>query len=118
VGQKPTSLLGFCVETVSGVSGKCFETVSETEQNRFLYRPVRLDGPFEGEIPHDGMGTMSTSEERRLTIAREMASLQGEVDDLRKLVNTLLTIIMEEADGVHSGAAPVQAGTPRAGISM
>ncbi len=61
---------------------------------------------------------MSTSEERRLTIAREMASLQGEVDDLRKLVNTLLTIIMEEADGVHSGAAPVQAGTPRAGISM
>jgi len=51
-------------------------------------------------------------------IAREMASLQGEVDDLRKLVNTLLTIIMEEADGVQSGAAPVLAGTPRAGISM
>ena len=50
------------------------------------------------------MGTMSTSEERRLTIAKEMASLQGEVEDLRKLVNTLLTIIMEEADGVQSGA--------------
>ena len=74
--------------------------------------------PFEEEIPHDGMGTMSTSSERRLTIAKEMASLQGEVEDLRKLVNTLLTIIMEEADGVQSGAAPVQAGTPRAGISM
>ena len=64
------------------------------------------------------MGTMSTSEERRLTIAKEMASLQGEVEDLRKLVNTLLTIIMEEADGVQSGAAPVQARAPRAGISM
>ena len=74
--------------------------------------------PFEEEIPHDGMGTMSNSEERRLMIAKEMASLQGEVDDLRKLVNTLLTIIMEEADGVQSGAAPVHAGTPRAGISM
>ena len=61
---------------------------------------------------------MGNSEERRLTIARDMASLQGEVDDLRKLVNTLLTIIMEEADGIHSGAAPVQAGAPRAGISM
>ena len=74
--------------------------------------------PFEEEIPHDGMGTMSTCSERRLAIAKEMASRQGEVEDLRKLVNTLLTIIMEEADGVQSGAAPVQAGTPRAGISM
>ena len=27
-------------------------------------------------------------------------------------------LIMEEADGVQSGAAPVHAGTPRAGISM
>ena len=47
-----------------------------------------------------------------------METLQGEVEDLRKLVNTLLTIIMEEADGVQSGAAPIQAGTPRTGISM
>ena len=61
---------------------------------------------------------MTTGEKRRIAIAKEMASLQGEVEDLRKLVNTLLTIIMEEADGVQSGAAPVHAGTPRAGISM
>ncbi|HJM68170.1 MAG TPA: hypothetical protein QF716_04770 [Candidatus Thalassarchaeaceae archaeon] len=61
---------------------------------------------------------MTTGEERRISIAKDMASLQGEVEDLRKLVNTLLTIIMEEADGVQSGAAPVHAGTPRAGISM
>lgn len=61
---------------------------------------------------------MTTGEDRRIVIAKDMASLQGEVEDLRKLVNTLLTIIMEEADGVQSGAAPVHAGTPRAGISM
>jgi hypothetical protein len=64
------------------------------------------------------MGTMSTGENRRVMIAQDMATLQGEVNDLRKLVNTLLTIIMEEADGVQSGAAPVHAGAPRAGISM
>ena len=29
--------------------------------------------------------------------------LKGEVEELRALVNTLLTIIMEEADGVQSG---------------
>ena len=61
---------------------------------------------------------MTTGEDRRILIAKEMANLQGEVEDLRKLVNTLLTIIMEEADGVQSGAAPIHAGTPRAGISM
>ena len=71
-----------------------------------------------GQLPQDGMGTMSNSDNRRATINREMAALQGEVEDLRKLVNTLLTIIMEEADGVQSGAAPIQAGTPRTGISM
>ena len=51
----------------------------------------------EEEIPQDGMGTMTMSEERRMAIAKEMASLQGEVDDLRKLVNTLLTIISNNA---------------------
>ena len=61
---------------------------------------------------------MTTSEERRMAIAKEMASLQGEVEDLRKLVHSLMTIIMEEADGIQSGAAPVHAGAPRAGISM
>ncbi len=75
--------------------------------------------PFRGrQLPQGWDGTMSNSENRRLTINREMQALQGEVDDLRKLVNTLLTIIMEEADGVQSGAAPIQAGTPRTGISM
>ena len=61
---------------------------------------------------------MNSSEQRKLAIAKEMQNLQSEVEDLRKLVNTLLTIVMEEADGIQSGAAPVHAGAPRAGISM
>tara|TARA_B100001996_G_scaffold20852_1_gene16733 strand:+ start:575 stop:760 length:186 start_codon:yes stop_codon:yes gene_type:complete len=61
---------------------------------------------------------MNSSEKRKIAIAKDMANLQNEVEDLRKLVNTLLTIIMEEADGIQSGAAPVHAGAPRAGISM
>ena len=61
---------------------------------------------------------MNSSEQRKLAIGKEMQNLQSEVEDLRKLVNTLLTIIMEEADGIQSGAAPVHAGAPRAGISM
>ena len=75
--------------------------------------------PFRGsQTPQGWDGTMSNSENRKTTINREMQALQGEVEDLRKLVNTLLTIIMEEADGVQSGAAPIQAGAPRTGISM
>jgi len=48
----------------------------------------------------------------------EMGRLQDEVDDLRKLVHTLLTIIMEEADGVQSGAAPTIPNQPRRGYVM
>ncbi|MBJ64181.1 MAG: hypothetical protein CMB55_05235 [Euryarchaeota archaeon] len=32
--------------------------------------------------------------------------LQTQVDDLKELVNTLLSVICEEPDGVASGAAP------------
>ena len=35
-----------------------------------------------------------------------LEELREEVDDLRQLVKTLLTIIMEEADGVQTGSAP------------
>ena len=34
-----------------------------------------------------------------------LEELREEIDDLRDLVKTLLTIIMEEADGVQSGSA-------------
>ncbi len=58
------------------------------------------------------------AEERKIRVASDMAELQLEVEDLRRLVNTLLTVIMEEADGIHSGAAPTPPGGTRPGISM
>ncbi len=44
--------------------------------------------------------------------------LKHEVDNLKVLVNTLLTVIMEEADGVQSGAAPTIPNQPRRGYCM
>ena len=44
--------------------------------------------------------------------------LREEVEELRTLVNTLLTIIMEEADGVQSGAAPSIPDQPKRGYCM
>ncbi|MFL2493426.1 MAG: hypothetical protein ACJ0HH_01560 [Candidatus Thalassarchaeum sp.] len=44
--------------------------------------------------------------------------LKGEVEELRALVNTLLTIIMEEADGVQTGTAPSIPDQPKRGYSM
>ena len=32
--------------------------------------------------------------------------IQSQVDELKDLVNTLLSVICEEPDGVHTGAAP------------
>ena len=42
----------------------------------------------------------------------DVEELRTELEELRVLVNTLLTIIMEEADGVQSGAAPTVSGHP------
>jgi hypothetical protein len=44
--------------------------------------------------------------------------LREEVEELRTLVNTLLTIIMEEADGVQTGAAPSIPDQPKRGYCM
>ena len=44
--------------------------------------------------------------------------LKHEVEDLKVLVNTLLTVIMEEADGVQSGAAPTIPNQSRRGYCM
>ena len=44
--------------------------------------------------------------------------LREEVDELRQLVKTLLTIIMEEADGVHTGSAPSIPDQPKRGYCM
>ena len=40
-----------------------------------------------------------------MTETARMDELKQELEELRALVNTLLTIIMEEADGVQSGSA-------------
>jgi len=44
--------------------------------------------------------------------------MKQELDELRALVNTLLTIIMEEADGVQSGTANAIPELPKIGYSM
>ncbi len=49
---------------------------------------------------------------------RTVDDLRDELDDLKSLVNTLLTIIMEEADGVQNGAANSIADHPRRGYCM
>ena len=44
--------------------------------------------------------------------------MREELEELRALVHTLLTIIMEEADGVHTGAANPITSLPKTGYSM
>ena len=48
---------------------------------------------------------MTNNSESQITAAK-VKELQTQVDDLKELVNTLLSIICEEPDGVTSGAAP------------
>ena len=65
-----------------------------------------------------------TSRERSLgwdaimTEVTKLEEMKNELEELRALVNTLLTIIMEEADGVQSGSAQPQTNLPRIGYSM
>jgi|TARA_B100001113_G_scaffold108412_1_gene87892 hypothetical protein len=48
---------------------------------------------------------MNSKSESTDTEAR-VRELQTQVEDLKELVNTLLSVICEEPDGVSSGAAP------------
>tara|TARA_Y100000746_G_scaffold219030_1_gene216097 strand:+ start:93 stop:302 length:210 start_codon:yes stop_codon:yes gene_type:complete len=67
---------------------------------------------------------IDTSRERFLgwdaimTEVTKIDDMKQEMEELRALVNTLLTIIMEEADGVQSGSAQPQTNLPRIGYSM
>ena len=45
-------------------------------------------------------------EQQTEDMQRRVKELQLQVDELKELVNTLLSVIVEEPDGVHSGAAP------------
>ena len=53
-----------------------------------------------------------------MTEVTKLDEMKQEMEELRALVNTLLTIIMEEADGVQSGSAQPQTNLPRIGYSM
>ncbi len=48
------------------------------------------------------MGQLSESNKTEIKVKE----LQQQVNDLKDLVNTLLSVICEEPDGVESGAAP------------
>ena len=66
----------------------------------------------EEENSLDGIGMNDSSD------AISVEELKNEVEDLKVLVNTLLTVIMEEADGVQSGAAPTIPNQPKRGYCM
>ncbi|HIB23443.1 MAG TPA: hypothetical protein EYO22_01850 [Candidatus Poseidoniales archaeon] len=63
--------------------------------------------------------------QRRTEITSEMVllhehveKLQADLDKQKKLVSALITMIMEEADGVQSGAAPTIPNQPKRGYCM
>tara|TARA_B110001450_G_scaffold252909_1_gene275452 strand:- start:4419 stop:4658 length:240 start_codon:yes stop_codon:yes gene_type:complete len=78
-----------------------------------IYRLQRHKVVLEREIFLDGIG-MHTKEDEVMTVD----DLRDELDDLKSLVNTLLTIIMEEADGIQNSTAPSLVDTPRRGYCM
>jgi cell division septum initiation protein DivIVA len=49
---------------------------------------------------------MERKQEQNEDVKLRVKELQHQVDELKELVNTLLSVIVEEPDGVHSGAAP------------
>ena len=49
---------------------------------------------------------MERKQEQTEDMKRRVKDLQHQVDELKELVNTLLSVIVEEPDGVHTGAAP------------
>ena len=48
----------------------------------------------------------------------KVKELEDELQQLKSLVNTLLTVITEEADGVQNGSAPTIPGQAKRGFSM
>lgn len=49
---------------------------------------------------------MERKQQQTEDVQQRVKELQHQVEELRELVNTLLSVIVEEPDGVHSGAAP------------
>ena len=50
---------------------------------------------------------MGNKIDNQVDMKLRLKELQSQVDELKDLVNTLLSVICEEADGVHTGAAPL-----------
>ena len=53
-----------------------------------------------------------------IDMKQRVNELQTQVEDLKALVNTLLSVICEEPDGEHSGAAPKPASGPDTAYCM
>ena len=77
--------------------------------NYLVYRP---------NLPILEMRERSLGWDANMTEIARMDELKQELEELRALVNTLLTIIMEEADGVQSGSAQPITQLPSLGYSM
>lgn len=60
------------------------------------------------------MGMVVESKE----VSIEMKQLKSQVAELKDLVNTLLSVICEEADGVADGSAPTIPGGPKLNYCM
>ncbi len=60
---------------------------------------------------------MSNANGKKTDTRARIKELQIQVDDLKELVNTLLSVIVEEPDGVHTGSAPTD-GHPLANPCM
>ena len=61
---------------------------------------------------------MQRNNESKVEMRQRVLDLQNQVDELKDLVNTLLSVIVEEPDGVHTGAAPSIPGHPRSNYCM
>ncbi len=64
-----------------------------------------------------GWENMSSATEKKNETKARIKELQTQVEDLKELVNTLLSVIVEEPDGVHTGSAPT-GGHPLANTCM
>ena len=79
------------------------------KMNYLVYRP---------NLPILEVRERSLGWDANMTEIARIDELKQELEELRALVNTLLTIIMEEADGVQSGSAQPITSLPSLGYSM
>ena len=87
--------------------------------NRFFLTNIksRRGGLNDEEGNFFGWDKMSITTEKKNDTKARIKELQTQVDDLKELVNTLLSVIVEEPDGVHTGSAPT-GGHPLANTCM